>query len=481
MAQFCDVAIVGGGYAGTVLALHLVRTLGAGHIVLVEPRDELGEGLAYSVADAAHCINVPARQLGVSNAPDDRFIRWLETRHPDLVGGGPDASDPARTFVQRRRFGEFVRDRLAAALADSAVTLSHRRIRAADVRIADGELELTLVDGATVHARQIAIAVGHGPAVRPKGIPAAFADAKEYVADPWRADALDGIAAEGEVLIVGTGLTMADVAVSLLARGHRGRIVALSRHGLLARSASVDGMAAAVDFSGWPAAPVSGYLRKLRAEIAQAERQGGSWRDVFTALREQSGALWSKLSVAEKQRFIRHAKCFYDAHRYRMAPDVAERIDAARQRGQVEIVAARLRGVRREAGGLSVDYLPRGGSQTERRRFDAIVNCTGPRPALRPDPTHFLGALIVRGLAYPDPLGLGLVVDRNGRVYGISRNLFALGPLTRERFGDVVGAPEIMAQALRLAATLVTERDERCRADAVIHRRHANPFVSRSP
>lgn len=481
MTELCDVAIVGGGYAGTVLALHLIRTFRDGHVVLVEPRDELGGGLAYSIADAAHCINVPARQLGVSDTPDDRFIHWLETRHPDLIGARPGGSDPARTFVQRRWFGEFVRDRLAAGLADSPVTLTHRRGRATDVRIVDGLLELTLGDGATTRARQIVIAVGHGPAMRPNGIPAAIADAEEFVADPWRDDALDGIAPDADVLIVGTGLTMADIAVSLLARGHCGRIVALSRHGLLARAASVDAKPVALDLSAWPTAPISQHLRKLRAEITRVEREGGSWCDVFTALRERGGVLWSKLSIAEKQRFVRHVKSFYDAHRYRMAPEVANRIDAARNRGQIEVVAARLRGVRRARDGLLVEYLPRGGSGTLRRRFGAIINCTGPRPVIRAGPTQFLATLIVRGLAYPDPVGLGLTVDRDGRLYGISRNLFALGPLTRERFGDVIGAPEIMAQAQRLAATLAAERYERCTADIASGCYHINPFMSRLP
>jgi uncharacterized NAD(P)/FAD-binding protein YdhS len=116
-----------------------------------------------------------------------------------------------------------------------------------------------------------------------------------------------------------------------------------------------------------------------------------------------------------------------------------------------------------------------------RRRFGAIINCTGPRLVTRSGPTQFLGALIQRGLAYPDPLGLGLTVDHDGRVYGISRNLFALGPLTRERFGDVIGAPEIMVQAQRLTATLVAERSERCTEDIAAGRSHINPSMSRSP
>jgi uncharacterized NAD(P)/FAD-binding protein YdhS len=160
------------------------------------------------------------------------------------------------------------------------------------------------------------------------------------------------------------------------------------------------------------------------------------------------------LPAWEKRRFLRHLKCFYDVHRYRMAPDIAARIDEARRNGQVNILAARLQDVSAERGGFRVSLLRRSSRTVARLDVAAIVNCTGPTRQLRADPQHFLGALVARGFAYPDQLGLGLTVDKDFRVYGLCRNFYALGPLTRERFGDTMGAPEIMAQAQRLARVL---------------------------
>ena len=51
--------------------------------------------------------------------------------------------------------------------------------------------------------------------------------------DPWARDALDGFGPDAPVALIGTGLTMVDIALKLSAEGHRGPIHAISRHGYL--------------------------------------------------------------------------------------------------------------------------------------------------------------------------------------------------------------------------------------------------------
>lgn len=453
MDEFTDIAIIGGGYSGSVLALHLARRLGlASTIAIIEPRAEWGAGLAYSTLEDNHKINVPADRMGVSAEPIDRFNTWLQDRHPELLGDG----DPEHSYVARRWFGIFVRERLADALATTGVRCRHVASAAVDARRIEGGTEISLASGAPIRARLVAVATSHGLPATPAGISDSVRASPKFVENPWQNERLAKIAAHEEVLIIGAGLTMADVAASLLNRGHRGRITALSRRGLLARKNGPSAAPRDLDFAAWPAAPVTTYVKMIRAEIERLEKTGESWRCVFTALREQSERLWSKLPIEERRRFLRHLKSFYDAHRYRMAPETADVIEAARRLGQIEILAARLRDVSVEADRFSVALTRRGSAAVERRTVSAIVNCTGPKQQLRADPTHFLGALIANGLASPDPLGLGLAVDRDFSLIGPCRNIYALGPLTRERFGDTIGAPEIMLQAQSLAGVMAS-------------------------
>lgn len=447
-----DIAIIGGGYTGAVLALHLARHAPGGtRIAIIEPRVELGSGLAYETLADEHHINVPAERMGVGVEAPDRFDVWLKVHHPELIGDG----HPEHTYVSRRWFGVFVRDRLADALRHSHVSVHHIKARAVSARATAGGTEIQLSNGETpLRARHVVIAVSHGLPVLPHGIPSALAARRGLLENPWDIDRLKEIPSEGRVLIIGTGLTMADIIASLIARGHRGRILALSRHGLLARKAGPGHVPPGLDLAAWPAAPLARYVKQIRAEIVQAEAQGLPWRGVFTALRVQSEHLWSRLTPADQRRFLRHLKAFYDVHRYRMPPETYELIEAAEARGQVEIFAARFVRAEATAAGFEAIIRRRGPKTDEHLAVAAIVNCTGPKQKLGADPTTFLGALIAGGIVRVDPFGLGLAIDRDFRAIGGAPDVYALGPLTRERFGDTYGAPEIQLHAERLARQL---------------------------
>jgi uncharacterized NAD(P)/FAD-binding protein YdhS len=446
-----DVAIIGGGYTGAVLALQLLRRAPAGtRIAVIEPRVELGSGVAYATLAEQHCINVPADRMGVSAALPDRFDIWLKTHHSELIGDG----DPEHTYVPRRWFGIFVRDRLADAMRTSAAEFRHVQAEAISARAVEDGSEIAFSDGTKLHARHVVIAVSHGLPALPRGISATLAGTPGFLENPWDIERLAEIPCDGAVLIIGTGLTMADVIASLLAQGPRGRIIAISRHGLLARKSGPAGVPPGLDLATWPSASLAHYVKSIRTEIARVQAEGLSWRGVFTALRVQSEHLWSRLTQADKRRFLRHLKAFYDVHRYRMAPETYELIEAAEARRQVTILAAHVSGVERTAQGFDVAFRRRGAATNETVHVAGIVNCTGPKQRLSADTTNFLGALIAAGIAKADTLGLGLAVDCDFRVIGNAMNFYAVGPLTRERFGDTYGAPEIEVQAERLATQL---------------------------
>src|SRR6185503_18670421 len=136
------------------------------------------------------------------------------------------------------------------------------------------------------------------------------------VANPWGADARatveDLAQSGGDALLVGTGLTMVDLVLSLDAAGHRGRILALSRRGQIPRS-HADYEPAAVDAGEVPDGSVGAIWRWLRRRSAEV-----GWRAAVDSLRPHSHRLWQGLDTGEQWRFLRHARPWWDVHRHRI-------------------------------------------------------------------------------------------------------------------------------------------------------------------
>jgi uncharacterized NAD(P)/FAD-binding protein YdhS len=268
------------------------------------------------------------------------------------------------------------------------------------------------------------------------------------VEDPWGSGGAEGLQAlarqDGDVLLLGTGLTMVDVALSLEQAGFAGRMIATSRRGLVPRGHEEPGSAPLP-------APAPASLREMTRTVRAAARTGG-WRPAVDALRPISQALWRGFSEAEKKRFLRHLRPWWDVHRHRIAPPVAARIESLIAAGRLEVVPGRIS----DAANGAITIERRGGAV--QRQVAGVVNCTGPEGRIERVDDPLVRQLLGSGRARPDALGIGLAVDDASRVIGTDgaaeRGLYALGPLTRGTFWEIVAVPDIRGQARRVAEAL---------------------------
>jgi uncharacterized NAD(P)/FAD-binding protein YdhS len=180
-------------------------------------------------------------------------------------------------------------------------------------------------------------------------------------------------------------------------------------------------------------------------------RARAPWRAAVDGLRPHSIALWRGLSAAEKSRFLRHLRPWWDVHRHRIAPGVAARIAAMRASGRLEVLAGRIAAVE----GETVTIARRGGGAL-RRRFAAVINCTGPEGDIRRVADPLIRQLLASGRARPDALNLGLEVDAASRVAGRGPSpvLYAVGPLSKGAFWEIVAVPDIRGQVRAVAEVL---------------------------
>jgi uncharacterized NAD(P)/FAD-binding protein YdhS len=256
------------------------------------------------------------------------------------------------------------------------------------------------------------------------------------------------------VLLIGSGLTMADVVASLDGLGHEGPITAISRRGLVSHAhARVEG-AIPADLAR-RGETLSRALRRLRIRAAEI----GDWRLAFDGLRGETQDLWQALPEATRRRFLRHLRPYWEVHRHRMAPPTAARIAAHLASGRLRVLAGRVERLDSVAQGLSASWRPRGERALQILRINRAINCTGPEGDPSRSDQPLIDALLAQGLARPDPLGLGLNVDEDGRLIGqsgaISAGLFAIGPIARGALWEITAVPDIRVQARRLAKRLL--------------------------
>jgi uncharacterized NAD(P)/FAD-binding protein YdhS len=442
--------IIGGGASGVMLAYQLLQKQGSDFCVtLVEKRPDIGRGLAYHTGNPDHLLNV--RVANMSALPDDpdHFWSWLSAR-----GAEPGLCPDPFCFVPRGLYGDYIASLVEPLLAGTCAPRHLTIVQGECIDVSEGadDVTVSLADGRRLVGDIAILATGHDPVV----------SRLACQVNPWAPPSTAGIDRDATILILGTGLTSVDYVLTLLAAGHRGPVIAMSRRGLLAKAhRRVDPLPieeADVPFG----ASASRLLHWFRQRIDRHVAQGGDWRSVVDGLRPFTQRIWQELPLSARRRFLEHARAWWDVHRHRMAPEVEMRITRALASGHLTLMAAKLISTAPNARGALVHYRRRGCPEIESLQVGAIVNCTGivrdPRASANP----VVRSLFDRGLARPDPLHIGIDVGSDcaliGRDGKSSRRLFAIGPLTRAAFWEIMAIPDIRNQCAELAERLIVSR-----------------------
>lgn len=429
------VAIVGGGFSGTIIAAQLAR-LGIAS-VLIDGSGRAGHGVAYYTTEPTHLLNVRAESMSAFAQDPDHFAERFASAGGDRKG-----------FAPRRFFGAYLKNILADAVGTGLVEVRHSTASAANPE--DGGWTVALDRGGSFRADGLVLANGNQ---EPEPLRPLAKAGPRYVNNPWgdnaRAAVADLATTGGSALLIGTGLTMVDLALSLDAAGYRGRAVALSRRGQVPR-AHADFTPAPVSMDEIPTGlgQLWRWLRRRSADVG--------WRAAVDGLRPHAQSLWQGLDGADQGRFLRHARAWWDVHRHRIAPEVAATIARMIAECRLEITAGRILAARTQQDGIDVDLRKRGTDTTNTERFDYVFNCTGPLGAIARTRDPLLRSLLDKQLIAPDGLGMGVEVDERSRIRA-SPPLWALGPLTKGKFWEIVAVPDIRNQAAAVAADIAKE------------------------
>ncbi len=428
-----DVAIIGAGASGALVATHLQRDAQTLRVAMIDAGARAARGLAYGTPYGAHLLNVPAAKMSAFADDAGHFTRWLQSRAPHLTG---------KSFVPRSLYGEYLADVLTHA-SSSLVRVSGTAV---GLTRHDG-WEVHLHDGRSIEARTVVLALGNLPPADP--LRAEASDA--YLADPWAPGAAQGLDRDATIVIIGSGLTMIDLVLALRAEGHRGVVHAISRRGLAPR-AHAPHLPCEIELPEDARSPRA-MLRWIRRETAARD-----WRAVVDALRPHTQGLWQSWPLAERRRFLRHLRVFWDVHRHRVAPEVALQFEELVAAGHLRLHAGRVQSMVRNEQGVAVEWIDRKKGERHVLTAARVMNCTGPASDYSAIDLPLVVQLRRSGWLVPDELRLGIETDCEGGVIGSDgktiSGLFTIGPLRRPALWESTAIPEIREQALRLAQVL---------------------------
>jgi uncharacterized NAD(P)/FAD-binding protein YdhS len=474
-------AIIGGGFTGTMTLANLLRFGGQSefplHIVLIDRQPAIGEGVAYRTNDGRHLLNVSADRMSAwPDRPDDflAFARGL-----DPAAGPGD-------FLPRKIYGQYMRqilrdlaescgDRLsvevirdeATSLTRSAPSTSSGRASSGQGPAPDSGWMIQTAAGRSIAADLAVITVGHRPPDDQLG-KRWTGPRHRLITDPWAALVLSQIGPNEPVLLLGSGLTAVDSILTLDRSDREAQLIVVSRRGLMPLPHSRQPQAEA-DVSElaaqWldPSKPltVREMVRTLRRHVAAAAVAGIDWRQIIDGLRPLIPRLWERLALWERARFLSHIRSFWEVHRHRMAPDVAQSIDRLRSSGTLQVISGAVVAAAADAQGVNVTISRRDGSTLRNARVSWVINCTGPGVHNRHTTHPILRPLIEDGTLCDDELSLGLHTDSigcaiNARGQALPTLLVA-GTLRKSTLWESTAVPELRQQAQMVAKAALAD------------------------
>lgn len=474
-----SIAIVGGGFSGAMTALNILRFEHRLRptVTLFEPSAAgVGPGLAYGTRSSQHFLNVPAGNMSAWDQDPQHFLSWLQLRFPATTGG---------SFVPRAWYGDYLREQVEHARARAGQQFDIRRAEVKSIRRRGdrGPFIIESDSGEPVAADHVVLALGNFP---PPRVPGVAADSPvlthpAYLAHPWASGgtALAAIKPDEPVLLLGSGLTMMDIVMTLHARGHAGRMVALSRHGLLsrphrspARPPSHRPPPAAL--ATWDGTTRS-LVRILREAVREHAARGGSgggaggagsgaagassdWRDVVASLRPITGELWKRLDQRERARFLARLRSYWEIVRHRAAPETAATVADLIAARQLAVRAGSVQSIRVATDTprlLEVTFRPRRSDNPQTLRVARLINCLGPDTDITRVESPLVRQLLADGLITPDSLGQGIETDADGTPLGAAgaatHGLSVIGPLRKGQSWENTAVPELRRQATDVA------------------------------
>jgi len=486
-----DVAIVGGGASGLAVAIQLIDRIKKGYkeiksIMIIEKREIVGPGLAYSDNSDGLIVNMHADTMGLCPVNQLHFTEWVQE----------NTNSTRPPFPSRQLYGQYLA-KLAQEVVNDAKKLGvnfhvitgevvNIESFADDPLFADftvARFDVFLDNGDSVYAKDVVLALGNfyataNPELR--GNP-------KYFRCPWPAEKMEAIDRDADVLVIGSRLTAIDVANALVSNGHTGSITFISRSGKLprvqgknrghpfAKRYMLNNLARELELTlnGSGAAQVflTSIVRSLvhedgPEELPQLTREGSACEILREDVKDARASpikrqiiagttaplverYWNTFTIREKERCLSHVNSTWVAHRHSMPRENGEKMLKLLETGQLRVVK-----------GSKVDWdeakqrfeLVQQDGKGECIEGDFLIESLGQEFDTAKIDSRLLHTLLSSGCLRAHPI-CGLDVDFD--TLKAPSGLHVIGSLTKGVHFYVTATDRVTAHASRIADSLV--------------------------
>ena len=452
-AKTLRIGIIGAGFSGAALAACLHKMNSAQiEVFLFEKSGSFATGEAYRTPYPFHLLNVRARDMSAFEDEPDHFVSWLKTNND--IDNSLDRDLPAsEQFAPRVLYGNYLKHLLQTVQSDSSgkFKLNLESSEVIDVIPSASRALLVLNDQRTIAVDKVILASGNN---QPQAFPFPVSGNVNRIDNPWDYTAPAQIAKNEPVLIVGTGLSMIDTVLTLHHHQHEGKIYALSRHGLLPLP-HAEGKVPLFMLPDHLPRNLRPFIKYIRACSRQLVDADGDWRSAINALRARIPEIWSRTSVTDKKRFLRHVLPYWNSHRHRVHNKIAAMLASLSARQQLNIIAGRVLALENGIANIRLRHT----GEMVKINVTWLINCMGPSLTVKSSQQPLEQALVQRGVATPDSLHLGLSVAADGALLNAAGSastiFYSVGPPRKSACWESGAVPEIRRQCFDLTKQIM--------------------------
>jgi uncharacterized NAD(P)/FAD-binding protein YdhS len=147
-------------------------------------------------------------------------------------------------------------------------------------------------------------------------------------------------------------------------------------------------------------------VHQVRRAAQQAAEAGSNWRAVIDALRPFTQKIWQQWDWAERRKFLRHLRAYWEPHRHRASPEALAIKKNLESRGRLACYRGRVLNITENAAGLEVEFVEFCRREPRRLQVSYVVNCTGPECNYHKLKDPLVMQLSLRGFPITPPLYL---------------------------------------------------------------------------